>query len=111
MVKSVLLQFEEHDRRIFWIFVAFFIFSLSLYIYFLGVSVFAVIERKGAEQRSASLTANIMSLESRYVTMSKKIDLALAHERGFVEVAAPLYVNGGQKGDTLTLRTSRDGQQ
>lgn len=110
MVKSVLLQFEEHDRRIFWIFVVFFVFSLSLYIYFLGVSVFAVIERKGAEQRSASITANVMSLESRYVEMSKKIDLALAHERGFVEITAPVYINGTQKGETLTIRTTRDGQ-
>ncbi len=110
MVKSVLLQFEEHDRRIFWIIVAFFVCSLSLYIYFLGVSVFAVIERKGAEQRSASITANIMSLESRYVAMSKKIDLALARERGFVEIVAPVYVNGAQKGETLTIRTAHDRQ-
>jgi hypothetical protein len=110
MVKSVLLQFEEHDRRILWIFVAFFIFSLSLYIYFLGVSVFAVIERKGAEQHSASLTANIMSLESRYVTMSKRIDLALAHERGFVEITAPVYVSGAQNGESLSLRTLHDAQ-
>ena len=110
MVKSVLLQFEEHDRQILYIFVVFFIFSLSLYVYFLGVSVFAVVERKGAEQRSASLTASIMSLESRYVTMSKRIDLALAHERGFVEVTKPVYISGTKKGETLTIRTVRDGQ-
>ena len=110
MVRSVLLQFEEHERRILWIFVAFFIFSLSLYIYFLGVSVFAVIERKGAEQRAASLTANIMSLESRYVTMSKRIDLALAHERGFVEITTPVYVSASKKGETLTIRSIRDAE-
>ena len=74
------------------------------------MSVFAVIERKGAEQRSASITANIMSLESRYVEMSKKIDLALAHDRGFVEITAPVYISGAKKGETLTLRTSHDGQ-
>lgn len=108
-MKSVLLQFEEHDRRIFWIIVAFFVCSLSLYIYFLGVSVFAVIERKGAEQRSNSLTANIMSLESKYVMLNKRIDLTLAHDKGFVEVIAPLYVRatGGEK--SFSLRT-RSGQ-
>jgi hypothetical protein len=110
MVKSVLLQFEEHDRRIFWISVVFFVCSLTLYIYFLGVSVFAVIERKGAQQRSAALTSSIMSLESRYVTMSKKIDLALAHERGFVEVTSPIYVNGAASGESLSLRTTHSGQ-
>lgn len=110
MVKTVLYQFEEHDRRIFWISAVFFIFSLSLYIYFLGVSVFAVIARKGAEQRSASITANVMTLESRYVAMSKKIDLAMAREHGFTEVIAPLYVNGGAKGETLSLRSSKDRQ-
>ncbi len=110
MVKSMLLHFEEHDRRILWIFVLFFICSLSLYIYFLGVSVVAVIARKGAEQRSAAITANIMSLESRYVTMSKHIDLTLAKERGFVEITAPIYISGAGVGDTLTLRSTRDGQ-
>lgn len=110
MVKSVLYQFEEHDRRIFWVSALFFIFSLSLYIYFLGISVFAVIARKGAEQHSASITANVMTLESRYVAMSKKIDLAMAHEHGFIEVSAPIYVNGSAKGETFTLRTTNDRQ-
>ncbi len=106
MFKSVLLQFEEHDRRIFWIFVAFFVCSLSLYIYFLGISIFAVIERKGAEQRSSVLTANIMSLESKYVMLNKQIDLTLARERGFVEVISPVYISGNARGEkTLSLRT------
>lgn len=106
-MKSVLLQFEEHDRRIFWIIVAFFVCSLSLYIYFLGTSVFAVIERKGAEQRSNSLTANIMNLESKYVMLNKQIDLTLAHDKGFIEVTAPLYVSatGGEKSFSLRSRS------
>jgi hypothetical protein len=105
MMKSVLLHVEEHDRRIFWISAVFFIAALSLYIYFLGVSVIAVIERKGAEQRGAALTASIMNLESKYVTLNKQIDLSLARERGFVDVVAPVYISGEKAKDNLSLRT------
>jgi hypothetical protein len=104
-VKSVLLNFAEQDRKIFWVFVVFFIISLALYIYFLGVSVVAVIERKGAEHHSAALTASIMTLESRYVALSKQIDLTLAHEHGFVDVVNPVYITANQ-GKSFSLRTS-----
>lgn len=104
MVKAVLLTFNEHDRRIFWISAIFFICSLALYVYFLGISVFAVIERKGAEQRAAKLSASIMSLESRYVSLSGRIDLTLAKERGFQEVDAPTYIDARKTDGGLSVR-------
>ncbi len=104
MVRSFLLRFEEHDRRILWVAVLFFICSLTLYVYWLGVSVFAVIDRKGAEQRTAAIASNIMSLESRYVVLSRDIDLALARERGFVTVEKPVYLDGDAGSGSFSLR-------
>ena len=109
-MKSVLLQFEENDRRIFWVSVIFFICSLSLYIYFLGVSVFAVIERKSAESRYATLSASISTLESKYAVLDRRIDLALAYERGFVDISVPQYIVSDATQKTFTLRTQERSQ-
>lgn len=109
-MKSVLLQFEENDRRIFWVSILFFICSLSLYIYFLGVSVFAVIERKGAERQFSTLTASISNLESKYVVLDRKINLALAHDRGFVDISVPQYVASDATEKTFTLRTEQSSE-
>ena len=105
MIKTVLSQFEEYDRRIFWGFVTLLSVSLAVYVYFLSMSVFAVIERKGAESRSSKINSHMSSLESQYVTLDKHIDLALAHERGFADISVPKYLSVGASDKTFSLRT------
>lgn len=105
MIKTVFLQFEEHDRRIFWGFALLLILSLSVYVYFLSMSVFAVIERKGAESRFSKINSHMSLLESQYVSLDKHIDLALAHERGFADISVPKYLSVGTPEKTLSLRT------
>lgn len=105
MIKTVLSQFEEHDRRIFWGFVSLLVMSLAVYVYFLSMSVFAVIERKGAESKSNKINSHMSMLESEYVTLDKNIDLALAHERGFADISVPKYLSVGLPEKTFSLRT------
>jgi hypothetical protein len=104
MFHAIILQFEEHDRRIFWAFAAVFAVVLASYLYFLGISVYAVIARKHAEQETSLMNAQISQLESEYVALDKVIDLAFARERGFSEVATPKYLSHTVPKTTLTLR-------
>ncbi len=108
MVKEVFIHFEEHDRRIFWSVVFLLSISLAAYVYFLSISVYAVVTRKVAESRATSVSAHVSSLESQYVALDKRIDLALAHERGFADIAVPKYLSQGGPNKTLTLRTDND---
>ena len=105
MIKTVLAQFEEHDRRIFWGFVALLVMSLAVYVYFLSMSVYAVVERKGAESHSNKINSHLSQLETEYVALDKQIDLALAHERGFADISVPKYLSTKSPEKTLSIRT------
>jgi hypothetical protein len=104
MIKTLAAQFEEHDRRIFWTLSVLALVALASYLYFLSVSVFAVVSRRSAESEFRSLNARIAQLESTYASLDKEIDLALAHERGFVDIAVPQYLSLGKTENVLSLR-------
>ena len=97
-------HFEEYDRRIFWILAGLCIAAAFSYIYFLSFSVHAVIARRSGEATSEKLMTEIAQLESQYVALDKRIDLALAREEGFVEVSAPRYVSTEEATRSFTLR-------
>ena len=99
-------QFEENDRKIFWVFLAACATALVGYVYFVGVSVYAVVDRKSAEESAERLLAHISILESQYVVLDKRINLDLARSEGFLDVAVPRYITQELSGDTLTLRDS-----
>lgn len=104
MVQAALYNFQEYDRRIFWVLASLCGAVLSAYIYFLGISVYAVIERKNAEREVGRMNAHISQLESTYVALDREIDLVLARERGFADVRVPQYVVRGGEKQTFTLR-------
>ncbi len=104
MQRTLTQHFEEYDRRIFWTVCWCTAFTIFLYIYFLGTSVYSVIARKQAEVNVANLTSRISQLESEYVLLDKKINLDLAHTKGYIDVAVPRYVSRATSHDTFTLR-------
>ena len=110
MVKALVASFESHDRRIFWIAVSFLLLSLGLYIYFLSISVVAVVSRRSAEGQAVRLSASISILESQYVALDKRIDLSLAHQLGFNDVDVPTYLSKGGDEHSFSLRTDSSGQ-
>ena len=110
MISVALQHFEEHDRRIFWILAALLGVVLAAYIYFLGISVYAVVERKSAEKEVGQMNAHISQLESTYVALDRQIDLVLAGELGFADVRVPQYVLRGGEKQTFTLREDNHSQ-
>lgn len=103
MFNNIILQFEEHDRRIFWILGGLLALVLASYVYFLGVSVYAVIARKQAQLYTGKINSQISQLESQYVALDRNINLALAHERGFSDISVPRYVSPEAPQKTFTL--------
>ena len=104
MFKTLAAHFEEHDRRIFWTLSVFVLGALAAYLYFLSISVFAVVARKSAEAQFRTLNAEISHLESTYASLDKEIDLAMAHDRVFVDIAVPQYLSLGKSETVLSLR-------
>lgn len=104
-MKTFIYHFEEYDRRIFWV-----VFSLSLcavfsYVYFLSISVHAVVARRTAEFASERLQTEIAQFESQYVNLDKRIDLAFAKEHGFVNIVTPTYIRASETSKEFTLRS------
>ena len=110
MVKALVASFESHDRRIFWIAVAFLLLSLGVYVYFLSISVVSVVSRRSAEQQAGRLAASISILESQYVALDKSIDLSLAHRLGFVDIEVPTYLSKNGDERSFSLRTQVSSQ-
>ncbi len=104
MLKTVAAQFEEHDRRIFWVLFGVLGFCVAAYLYFLSVSVYAVVARKYAEQQTEKTNTRLSALESQYVDLDRNLNLSFAYTQGFVDVAVPRYVSREQAPRTLTLR-------
>ncbi|MEK7118463.1 MAG: hypothetical protein AAB869_02525 [Patescibacteria group bacterium] len=103
MVNAILFQFEEYDRKIFWTLIFLGMSALLLYVYFLGISVVAVVAQKVAERELGRMTAQVAVLESQYVRLDGDIDLEFAHESGFVDVVVPQYITTITAGNMLTL--------
>ena len=64
----------------------------------------AALERNHALRAITDATTHLAALETKYVTEVGGIDLALAYEKGFVEVTDPRYLSSGPVGAGLTLR-------
>lgn len=108
MIKSLITQFEEYDRKIFWTLLVLTGLMMAAYLYFLSVSVYAVIGRRTAERDLDRLSAKISILESQYVSLDKRISLDLAHAQGFVDISVPRYISRSAARDTFTLRNGSD---
>ena len=81
MVNTFLAQFEAYDRKIFWIIAGVGTIALFAYIYFVSVSVLAVVGRKEAEVEAGRISAQVAKLESAYAFLDGSIDLTMAKEK------------------------------
>jgi hypothetical protein len=104
MLKAASIQLHEHDRRIFWGVFSVFVLASLAYFTFLGMTIGAALERNHAERDITTTTTHLATLETKYVAEVGSIDLALAHEKGFIEVTDPHYLSSGSGGIGLTLR-------
>ena len=59
--------------------------TLSLYVFFVGRTVFNIVERKTAESQMRFLSSNINTLQVEYMSLTKNIDLTFANSLGFKE--------------------------
>lgn len=108
MWQALKSQYEEHDRRIFWVVLLLIVCALFGYVYFLSTSVYGVIAREKAELQLSELLPQISQLESEYALLERNINLEFAYTRGFVDIAVPRYISRIPAGDTLTIRTERN---
>ena len=86
------------ERRLFMALIVLLVLLFMSYMFCVGKVVFAVVERKAAEQNVRELSASISDLESQYIRLSQSIDTSRAQALGFTEPASVGFadVNGAK---------------
>ena len=108
MARAYAGKFNEYDRHLFWGLVVLLLLTLAAYLYFLSRTVFAVVERNHAEKAIVATTANLSTLETKFVALDQNIDLALAHQKGFIDINQPTYITIAVPKQSLSLRTGNE---
>ncbi len=91
--QTVRITGGELEAKIFKTICAAFVVCMCMYVYVVGQTTFSVIERKELENDSQVLMSYISSLELDYLSKSSTVTLALAHERGFIDVSPQAFAS------------------
>lgn len=95
---------EISDRQnIFWFLIAAIVLSIGFYLYFLGHSVWSVVERQKAEKSVAGIESGIEKLETNYLNLKARVTTELAQSKGFTNVSSAIYISRKAIGKGLTL--------
>ncbi len=79
-----------------------------VYMYFLGTIIVNIINRKTVDQEIRTLTSDIGTLELRFLSRTRELDLAYAQTRGFVEPQKIYFAQKVTAEKGLSLRTSNE---
>ncbi len=75
---------KARGKQLFYILVALIVFAFSIYVYFLGRTVFAVVVRKNIEKNIRTKVTAISELELAYLSKNNTIDPNLLQKEGYV---------------------------
>lgn len=80
-------------RVVFFSLVFLLILSFSLYMFFLGRTIFDLVDRKNAESETKVVTSRISDLELQVLEYNNKVTMQKAYELGFVNNNEPQFVS------------------
>lgn len=93
----------EVKERAFWLLAGTAVLFLLLYFYAIEATARNVALRANLETRLAEASGSLGALEFEHIALKNAVTREVALERGFREVANPLYVS--READSLTLNT------
>ncbi len=77
--------------------------SFAMYLFFVGTTIFNIVERKNTDNDNRSLSSRVSELELSYLSESNKIDLNLAYSLGFKDATGATFAYNGAKNGSLSL--------
>ncbi len=98
---------EKRIVLLVWGFAVAFIAFLSLYSYFVKITVFHIVERSSYEQKIGAITSEIGELEFTYGSLKSKITLDTAEELGLSASEDITFVSRAPHTSGLTIRDVR----
>lgn len=98
---------EKRIVLLVWGFAVAFIAFLSLYSYFVKITVFHIVERRTFEQKISAITSEIGELEFTYGSLKSTITLDTAHNLGLSNSEDITFVTRAPRSSGLTIRDVR----
>ena len=86
----------NHQRVFFFSLVLLVIISFSLYMFFLGRTIFDLVDRKNLESEIKLASSRISELELEVLEYNSKVTLEKAYDLGFINNADPKFVSRKQ---------------
>ena len=86
----------NHQRVFFFSLILLVILSFSLYMFFLGRTIFDLVDRKNTESEIRLASSRISNLELEVLDYNNKVTLQRAHDLGFVNNNDPKFVSRKQ---------------
>ncbi len=80
-------------RSVFFALLFLLVISFSLYMFFLGRTIFDLVDRKNAESETKVVTSRISDLELEVLDYNNKVTMQKAYELGFVNNNEPQFVS------------------
>ncbi|MCC7469945.1 MAG: hypothetical protein IT284_02285 [Bacteroidetes bacterium] len=91
----------KSELKPFYLFVFFAAVSFTLYIFFIGQTIFRLVAERSTQAENRGLSSEISELELDTLTFNESISIDKAYELGFVDAKDTAFVT--QK-DVITLR-------
>lgn len=98
-----IVDHPKFERRTFLVLVSLLSLFLSVYGFFLGKTVVAVVERRVAQLAIEDISTKMSILESEYLALSRDVNMNTAISLGFVESKQTAYVVRGVNGTAFAL--------
>lgn len=88
---SVALAQGSLEKRVFILLSAIIGLSFGLYLFFVSLATFSVVERNNLDKQNSILSSAVSELELAYLAESKKINLPLAYSLGFKDAIGAVF--------------------
>lgn len=85
----------SYDARVitFWTLISIFVLCAVMYVFAVRATISNTIARANLESTSTNLAASVGEMEFKHISMQNNISLQMAYDRGFQNVAQPLYIS------------------
>ena len=110
-INRISVENEQLNRAVFSLAVSVFILASVFYVFFLGRTVFNLVQRKNIENEARTIVSRVGELELEYLSLAGQINPEFAKSKGFKDPVAQGFAakNGLTRSLSLNSKTLNDG--
>ena len=102
-MKTITATIQGREKQIISVLLLTLVFTILLYSYFLGQTVFKIIAREKLEHQISEARSAVAALEVNYLALKNKVTLNFAYAAGFSDVATTKFISRKVVGKALSL--------